>query len=238
MKPATCFVKFAGVLGPERLGQELDVGPPVPKGGKHQADHADPVIELLAKPALLDQGGQVFAGGHDEPGVARRRWMAGAGLVVAEVQLAEQIELKLERQRGHFVKVECAAVGLGQLVGPVLGSFPAGGVRRVRRLVARRVRRPWPMLHGDERSLRVGPERMDQAGQERLARSGLADDQDRGPGRRDRGRQVDDLAPARIGADQADLPGKQLDALRLARGRWRRARPADDRRVEVGVRGD
>ena len=27
------FVEFAGVVGPERFGQELDIGPPVPKRG-------------------------------------------------------------------------------------------------------------------------------------------------------------------------------------------------------------
>ena len=68
------LVKFAGIVGPERLGQKLDVGPPVPKRGEHEADHADAVIELLAKPALLDQGGQVFAGGHEEPRLARLAW--------------------------------------------------------------------------------------------------------------------------------------------------------------------
>ena len=88
------------------------------------------MIELLAKPALLDQGGQVFAGGHEKPRVSRRRGMAGARLVVAEMQLAEQMELKLEGQRGHFVEIERAAVGLGQLAGPVArGSFALGGYR-------------------------------------------------------------------------------------------------------------
>ena len=64
---------------------------------------------------------------------------------------------------------------------------------------------------GDERSIGLGPERMDQPGEERLARSGLADDQDRSPGRGDRRRQLDDLSPARISADQADLASEQLE---------------------------
>ena len=49
------FVKFASVMSPERVGQELDIGSSVPQRGEHQADHADAVIKLLAKPSLLDQ---------------------------------------------------------------------------------------------------------------------------------------------------------------------------------------
>ena len=51
-------------------------------------------IELLAEPALLDQGGQVLAGGHDEPDLAGRRGVAGGRAVVAELQVAEQVELQ------------------------------------------------------------------------------------------------------------------------------------------------
>ena len=57
--------------------------------------------------------------------------MAGAGLVVAELQLAEQMELKFERQRRHFVEVERAAMGLGQLIGPLARVSSPGGVGRV-----------------------------------------------------------------------------------------------------------
>ncbi len=222
MKPGDGLVELAGILGPERLGQELDVGSPVPKGGEHEADHADAMIELLAKPALLDQGGQVFAGGHDEPGVSRWWWMAGAGLVVAKLQLAEQIELKFERQRCHFVEIERAAVGLGQLVGPLAGVHcprrdpPARPARRLDGSSA--IADASTVMKGRSGA---GPEQVDQPGQERLARSGLADDQDRGPRRGDRGGQVDDLAPARICADQADLPSDEVDALRPRRGRRR-----------------
>ena len=150
------FMEFAGVLGPERLGQELDVGAAVPKRGEHQADHADPVIELLAKPALLDQGGQVFAGGHEEPRLARLDGMPGAGLVVAEVQLAEQMELKFEGQRGHFVEDRACRPGPGPACwpNPERGSLD-GGTAASRRLLHRLLvghRRP---LHGDERVLRA-----------------------------------------------------------------------------------
>ena len=64
------LVELLGIASAERFGQQLDVGSPVPQRREHQADHADAMVELLAKPPLLDQGGEVFAGGHEEPGLA------------------------------------------------------------------------------------------------------------------------------------------------------------------------
>ena len=43
------------------------------RGRRREHDDADAMIELLAEPALLDQGRQVLAGGHDEPDLARPR---------------------------------------------------------------------------------------------------------------------------------------------------------------------
>ena len=128
--------EIRGRSGSERLGQELDVGPPVPKRGEHQADHADAMIELLAKSALLDQGGQVFAGGHDQAGPRRSARMAGACLVVAELQLAEQMELELERQRGDFIEDRACRRGPGPAcwTSRASGSSPGAGPVLVRLL--------------------------------------------------------------------------------------------------------
>ena len=85
------------VAGAERLGQQLDVGPAVPQRRRREHDHADAMKELLAESALLDQGRQVLAGGHDEPDLAGGRGVAGGRAVVAELQVAEQVELQAPR---------------------------------------------------------------------------------------------------------------------------------------------
>ena len=46
--------------------------PRVPQRGQHQADGADPVVEVLAEPSLLDQRRQVIAGGQHESHVRAR----------------------------------------------------------------------------------------------------------------------------------------------------------------------
>ena len=87
------LVEFLRVTVAERLGQELDVGPPVPQGRRREHDHADPMIELLAEPPLFDQGRQALAGGQDESDLPAGRRIAGGSPVVAELQVAEQVEL-------------------------------------------------------------------------------------------------------------------------------------------------
>ena len=66
---------------------------------------------------------------------------------------------------------------------------------------------------GDERAVRRRAERVNQLSEQRLAGPRLADDQDRGSGRRDRDGEIDHLAPARIVADQAELAGVLVDTL-------------------------
>ena len=140
------FVKFTGVVVPEPFGQELDVGPPVPQRGEHQADHADAMIELLAEPALFDQGGQVFAGRHQEPRLSRLRGMPRTGLVVAELQLAQQVKLQFQGQHGDFIEIECAALGLSKLAGPIERVVDPRNWPGLRRLLASSSRRPRPIL--------------------------------------------------------------------------------------------
>ena len=85
-------------------------------------------IEFLAEPALLDQGREVLAGGHDEPDLAARRGIPGGRPVVAELQVAEQVELQRHRQVGDVVDEERAAAGEVELRGPEQGGI--GGRRR------------------------------------------------------------------------------------------------------------
>ena len=49
------LAELLGTARSERLRQELDVGPAVPQGWQHQADHTGAMIEFLAKPSLFDQ---------------------------------------------------------------------------------------------------------------------------------------------------------------------------------------
>ena len=54
-----------------------------------------------------------------EPRLAAGGNVPRACLVVAKLQIAKQVELQLQRQRGDFIEEESAARGLGQLVGPI-----------------------------------------------------------------------------------------------------------------------
>ena len=136
----------------EMLGEQLDVGPAVPERGNHQADGADPVIELGAELPLLDQGGQVLAGGEDEPnaGASVVVGMAGRGFEVVDLQFAEELELDLGEEGPHFLEVQGPSAGLAELGRPVR----QGGGTRLRdgpRILVGRARLGEPRaIEGDE----------------------------------------------------------------------------------------
>ena len=58
-----------GCLLHEVPGQRRDVGQPIPQGGELNGKHAQPVIQILAKPPGLDLRFQVAVGRGDDPDV-------------------------------------------------------------------------------------------------------------------------------------------------------------------------
>ena len=89
------------------------------KRGRVQADHVEPVVQVLAEPAGADQGLEVLVGRRQDPDVDRDRLRAADPLEGHLLEHAEQLGLDLEVDVADLVEEERAAVGLLEPADPV-----------------------------------------------------------------------------------------------------------------------
>ena len=175
-------------LTQEVLGQADDVRPARPQRGQRDRHDGQAVVEVLAEPALPGGRDQLHARGRDHPDVDRLA--AGAAEPADRLVLDDLEELRLEPvgQEPDLVEEDRAAVGdleesgLGVTgVGerPALEPEELGLQQRLGDRGAVEI---------DERPVRARAGAMKGAGQEPLARPGLALDQDRGRRRDSAGR--------------------------------------------------
>ena len=146
----------------ETAGERKDVLRPVGEPRQPDRDDVDPVEEIVAKSALLDETREVAPRGDDQARAERVRRHAREPAEVLLLEDAQELGLRRRRQRGDLVEIDGAVLGdfeqalLGgdragegaalvaeelafeELVGEVRGVHPDEGARG-----ARRRRRGW-----------------------------------------------------------------------------------------------
>src|SRR5712691_4955112 len=96
------------VLLDEMVGEEKDVGPPLAQRRQEDAEHVEPVVQVLPEGALLHRGFQVLVGSGDQPDVDLDRLHAAQPLELALLQHAQQLDLGREADLADFVEEEGA----------------------------------------------------------------------------------------------------------------------------------
>ena len=91
-------VELGGEPAPEMLREMFHVVAAVSQRRHGQADRANAVKEILAESPLLDERGEILAGGEDQAGLALAEAVptgaAGRGLHVLKLNLAQELELQ------------------------------------------------------------------------------------------------------------------------------------------------
>ena len=147
------------------------------KAGVQQADHVEPVVQVLAKPAGANQGLQVLVGGRQDADVDRDRLRAADALERHLLEHAQQLGLDLEVDVADLVEEERAAVGLFEPAHAVAVGAGERTLDVAEELAFEQALRQGGAVDLDERPCRAGTGLMDRRGQQFLARAALAPDQ-------------------------------------------------------------
>ena len=79
--------------GEEMLDQRADVGQALAERRQRDADHVDPVVEVLTEGPLLDEFSQVLVGGHDDADVHVEGLIAADGFELPLLKDAQELDL-------------------------------------------------------------------------------------------------------------------------------------------------
>ena len=189
--------------------QLRQVSQPLSQGGHANLQDIQPVVEIFAKPAILDCLLQVDMGGGKNPDIDGDRPTAPDALDVLFLKKAQQIRLQLQRQIADFIQQQRSAVG--SLDSPHLALMgPGEGALLVaEQLRLDEVLRNAATVDGNERLIRAAREIMQCARNHFLAGTAFAANHHR----RVRGSKACDQ-PARFGhrpaLPQQILPGASL----------------------------
>ena len=113
---------FGGEAGEEVLGELGHVAEPVAQRRHPDREHVEPVVEVLAELAFLDQLDHVAVGRGDEAEVDLHRALGADRIDLAFLQRAQQLDLRFERQLADLVEEQRAAVGFLELADALVGG--------------------------------------------------------------------------------------------------------------------
>ena len=148
--------------------------------GRHpDGEDVQPIIEILAEAAVVDQIDQVLIGGRDQPDIDLDRLLAADGIDLAVLQGAQQLDLGFERQFADLVEEERAPIGLDELAGVLLGGAGEGALLVAEQDALDQIFGNGAAIDGDEGLAGAVALALDGAGDQLLADAGFALDQDR-----------------------------------------------------------
>ena len=177
---------------------------------------------------LLDRDAQVLVGRGDDAHVDLDRDAAADRRVLALLEHAQQLRLRLHRHVADLVEEERAAVGLLEPAGAAGHRAGEGALLVAEELGLDQLARDRRQLTATNGPERRAPVVVQRAGHELLAGAGLARDHDREVGRHQPGERPVDLLHRGRAADERDL--LVLGGAVHVRGAARpRQRPPDDR---------
>ena len=194
------------------LQQLRDVLAPAAHRRYRNADHVQPVQQVLAEETFLHAALEILVGGGDHAHVHLHRQLAADAIELALGQHAQQPGLQLRRHVADLVEEQRAAVGLLEAPAPQLRR---AGERTLLVTEQLRLEQVGGERRGVERDERLGRARtvpMQRPRHELLARAGLAGDQHGHARTRQSPDRAEDLLHRRRVAEHL------RDAARFARG--------------------
>src|SRR6516225_719699 len=162
----------------EVLRQYRNVLHPVAKRRKRDADDVQPVVEVLAEPALLDEPLQVLVRRRDDTDVDRPALGGAQGQELALLDDPQELRLHLRRHRRDLVEEHRPAVGdldQSDLRGVGTGERAAEMPEQV---VLEQLGRDAVAVDDHERLVRPAAPPVDRLGNQLLARPALSVDED------------------------------------------------------------
>ena len=87
---------------------------------QRQVDHVDPVIQILAKPLVLDHVLELAVGGREQANIDGDLGLGADRADLALLQRAQELGLELDRHLADLVEEQRAAVGLLEQALPAL----------------------------------------------------------------------------------------------------------------------
>src|ERR1700682_3639809 len=89
---------LGGEAGDEVADELRHVLKPLAQWGHPDGEHVQPVIEVLAEAAFIDEADQILIGRRDQAEIDLGRVLGADGIDVAVLQGAQQLHLSVERQ--------------------------------------------------------------------------------------------------------------------------------------------
>ena len=171
----------------EVLGEDQHVEAALAERRQGQRDDGEPVVEILAKALGRDRGAEILVGGGHDPHVGG----LGAGAAEAPhgalLERGEELGLKGRGEQADLVEKEHAAMGELKQAGLGLARVGEGPLLVAEQLGLEQALRDGGAVDVDERLGRARPGSMQRPREQALARSGLAEDQQRRRTHRHRG---------------------------------------------------
>ena len=181
-EPLLLALVLGGEQADEVLGQERDVLPPLVQGRQFQADHVQPVEQVLAEGVFLDRLLEVAVGGRNDAHVHRHRLGTAHRPDLPVLEHAQQLDLDVQRHVADLVEEQGAVVGRLEQAGIALDRAGERALDVAEQLGFEQRLRDGGAVDRDERPVAVGAGPVDGDGQQFLAGAALAADEHGGVG--------------------------------------------------------
>ena len=199
---------------------------------KAQRHDIQAIVQILAEQALLDKLAQFAVGGGDDAHIGFDWHAAADGGVFTLLQHAQQARLGFQRHVADFVEKQRAAFGLFETADAAVGGAGERAALMPEQLAFDEFFRNRRHVHGDKRPGAAAAVIVQGAGDEFLARAGLAHDHHREIGLCEPCDDAIDFLHRRRAADQRQALFVALFRLRGLRLRLRRGQGALHQRGE------
>src|SRR3990170_930931 len=170
---------FGAKLFEERLDEERDVLSSFPQRGKMETEDVEPIIEVLAKQAVVDRLRRVLIRGGDDPNIHAYFGLAAQPAKAALLEDPEELGLGRDLHLRHLVQEDGPAVGQLKTAHP-----PVRGAGECPPLVTQDLAFKQRLWNGgavdwDEGGLLARREIVDRSGRQLLPRPALSPNKDR-----------------------------------------------------------
>src|SRR6516165_7469690 len=148
---ANPFALFGGKAGAKASREIGNIVAPRPERRNVNGKDIQPVIEILAEEAALDEFDQVLIGRRNQPDIDLDRALAANGIDLAFLQGAQKLDLDLQRQFADLVEKKRAAMRLDEFAGVLFVRAGKGALLMPEQDRLDEIFRQGPAVHRDER---------------------------------------------------------------------------------------